>query len=50
MCPTCKNEKKKKIERYFEAVKYFGQDKYLSDEEEKHCRSLNQIWVYPMKI
>jgi len=40
MCPTCKNEKKKKIERYFEAVKYFGQDKYLSDEEEKTLQEL----------
>ena len=40
VCPVCKAEKDKKIQRYLDAVKLFGKDKYLTPDEEKTLQEL----------
>lgn len=40
MCPECKADRDKKIQRYLEAVKYFGKDKYLTKDENSTLQEL----------
>lgn len=40
ICPDCHDDKDKKIQRYLDAVNYFGKDNYLSKEEEAALQEL----------